>query len=132
MGATNKAGKKLASSRRKGFATVPSKDSQHEIRRPWTIPLLVSLSFLAFYTANPSESNPAHCFLFISYKIPGSAGSVQYGKGPADLAFVAFYTIVLTFTREFCMRQVLHPLGRHWCGIAVRAKRQRFAEQIVE
>lgn len=137
MGAANKAaGRNLAVSRRKASAKAPPpRVTQHRDRRPWTIPLLVVLSFFAFYAANPTEANPAHQFLFLSYKVPGSSSSSgstvqQYGKGPADLAFVSFYTIVLTFTREFCMRQLLHPLGRHWCGIATRAKRQRFAEQM--
>lgn len=131
MGATGKAGKSLALSRRKASAKFPPRGAQYQDRRPWTIPLLVAVSFLAFYAANPTESNPAQRFLFLSYKVPDSAGSpVQYGKGPRDMAFVAFYIIVLTFTREFCMRQVLHPLGRHWCGITTRAKRQRFAEQM--
>lgn len=135
MGVTNKAaGKNLAVSRREASAKAPPRAPQHRDRRPWTIPLLIILSFLALYAAKPTEANPARRFLFLSYKVPGSSSSagspVQYGKGPADLAFVAFYTIVLTFTREFCMRQLLHPLGRRWCGIAMRAKRQRFAEQM--
>lgn len=131
MGARDRAGKNLALSRRKASAKYLLRGTQHQDRRPWTIPLLVSLSFLAFYAANPTKANLAHQFLFLSYKVTGSAGSpVQYGKGPRDMAFVAFYTIVLTFTREFCMRQVLRPLGRHWCGITTRAKRQRFAEQM--
>lgn len=127
---------KSASKRRK--ATAPPKGDQHEDHRPWTYPLLVILSVLAFYATNPTDSNPAHQFLFLSYKLPNGdgipgplgGGPIQYGKGPADFAFVTFYTIVLTFTREFTMRQVLHPLGRKVCGIVPRAKRQRFAEQM--
>ena len=52
----------------------------------------------------------------------------MYGKGPLDLAFVAFYTIVLSFTREFLMQRLIRPIAlRH--GIKSRAKMSRFMEQ---
>lgn len=53
----------------------------------------------------------------------------MYGKGYADWAFVAFYTIVLTFTREFIMQRMLRPLAIR-CGIRKRGKQSRFMEQV--
>lgn len=52
----------------------------------------------------------------------------MYGKGLADLAFVGFYTIVLSFTREFLMQRLIKPLGQRW-GIKGKAKMARFMEQ---
>ena len=52
----------------------------------------------------------------------------MYGKGAKDFAFVAFYTIVLSFTREFCMQRLIRPWGTY-CGIRSRGKMARFMEQ---
>ena len=53
----------------------------------------------------------------------------MYGKGKADMAFVAFYTVVLSFTREFIMQRVIRPAAIR-CGITKRAKQWRFMEQV--
>lgn len=53
----------------------------------------------------------------------------MYGKGKADIAFVSFYMIVLSFTREFLMQRVIRPLAVAW-GIKKRAKQARFMEQV--
>jgi very-long-chain ceramide synthase len=53
----------------------------------------------------------------------------MYGKGPHDITFVAFYTIVLSFTREFLMQRLIRPLAL-WCGIRGRNKQSRFMEQM--
>lgn len=42
--------------------------------------------------------------------------------------FVAFYTIVFSFTREFMMQRIIRPLAVR-CGITRRAKQARFMEQ---
>lgn len=107
---------------------------QFVARRPWTAPLAILAVFVALYAVNPSESNPVHPFIFLSYKQPVSSdATVQkaplYGKGPKDMAFVAFYTILLTFTREFTMQQLLLPLSQV-VGIPSRSKRLRFMEQM--
>ena len=52
----------------------------------------------------------------------------MFGKGKQDLSFVAFYTIVLSFTREFLMQRAIRPLAMA-CGIRRRAKMCRFMEQ---
>ena len=52
----------------------------------------------------------------------------MYGKGKLDIAFVSFYTIVLSFTREFLMQRLIRPFGIR-CGIKGRAKMARFMEQ---
>ena len=93
------------------------------------------------YAVYPYESNPFHHALFLSYPLPKDDLLIPsfarndpnipqyYGKGPADLAFVAFYIVVLSFTREFLMQRVIEPWGLR-CGIKSRAKRFRFMEQM--
>jgi acyl-CoA-dependent ceramide synthase len=106
------------------------------IKRTWTSPLVLLLAILSLYAANPTESNIIHRFIFLSYKLPPSlengadlATPPQYGKGPWDIAFVFFYTIVLSFTREFVMQELLRPLARR-CGLKSRGKQTRFMEQM--
>ena len=75
-----------------------------------------------------------HRFIFLSYELPLAAGAepgspVEYGKGPWDIAFVSFYTIVLSFTREFIMQKFLRPLARR-SGLKSRGKQSRFMEQM--
>ncbi len=108
-------------------------------RHTWVNPLIVILVVLSGYFVSPGKHNPLHSALFLSYAdppwnertntIPAHVGNVtQYGKGPKDFAFVAFYTVVLTFTREFLMQQMIRPIGI-WCGIRARGKLSRFMEQ---
>ena len=52
----------------------------------------------------------------------------MYGKGKLDFAFVAFYTVVFSFTREFLMQRLLRPMALHF-GIRRRNKQSRFMEQ---
>lgn len=90
------------------------------------------LAFFALYAINPTESNPISHFIFLSYKQePAGAdpnAPIQYGKGLWDVAFVSFYVIVLSFTREFIMQEFLHPLAR--ALVKSRAKQARFMEQV--
>ena len=53
------------------------------------------LAFVALYAINPTEDNVLHRFIFLSYaQQPVDSGApLQYGKGPRDITFVAFYTI---------------------------------------
>ncbi|KXX81180.1 Sphingosine N-acyltransferase LAG1 [Madurella mycetomatis] len=96
-------------------------------RRSWALPLVLMIGFLSLYAVNPAESNIAHRFIFLSYKLDDQDG--RYGKGLWDLAFVSFYTIFLSFTREFIMQEVLRPLARLG-GIRSRGKQARFMEQM--
>ncbi|KAL7810640.1 TLC domain-containing protein [Trichoderma gracile] len=101
-------------------------------RNTWAVPLALLLSFGAAYAVHPAESNPVHHFIFLSYRQPNPVDPTlppRYGKGLWDLAFVAFYTVVLSFSREFLMQELLIPLGRR-NGIKSRGKLQRFAEQM--
>jgi acyl-CoA-dependent ceramide synthase len=103
------------------------------VKHTWVLPAIILSFFLAGYAVNPSESNPLHRFIFLSYPLPREAGAdpdapIHYGKGPRDIAFVAFYIIVLTFTREFVMQEMLKPLARY-AGIP-RNKYARFMEQM--
>ncbi|RDL33013.1 Uncharacterized protein BP5553_08452 [Venustampulla echinocandica] len=103
------------------------------IKHTWTIPLVLLLAILSLYAINPTESNAIHHFIFLSYRLPLEAGAdpsspPQYGKGLWDIAFVSFYVIVLSFTREFIMQEILRPLAR-FCGIKAHGKQFRFMEQ---
>ncbi|KFY92456.1 hypothetical protein V498_04947 [Pseudogymnoascus sp. VKM F-4517 (FW-2822)] len=98
------------------------------------IPLILMVAFLAAYAYNPTESNIVRRFIFLSYEQEPLEGAdpnapTQYGKGLWDIAFVSFYTIVLSFTREFIMQELLRPLAR-FCGINSRGKQFRFMEQV--
>ena len=78
---------------------------------------------VAAYLVHPHPSNPLSAALFLSYPLdpndPFIAESVRldpnapthYGKGARDFAFVAFYIIVLSFTREFCMQRLIRPIA---------------------
>ena len=94
------------------------------------MPLLLVAIILGLYGINPTEKNPIHHAIFLSYPLgpdtPG--GPIMYGKGPRDIAFVAFYMIVLSFTREFLMQRLIRPLALR-NGIRSRAKIARFMEQ---
>lgn len=102
-------------------------------RHTWLVPLILSASIYALYLVDPSPSNPLHAAVRLSYPLPpdpkASADEpLQYGKGARDFAFVGFYTIVLTFTREFIMQRILRPLAIK-AGMKTRGKQARFMEQ---
>ncbi|RJE23967.1 Ceramide synthase [Aspergillus sclerotialis] len=101
------------------------------LKHTWLLPLIIMTVLLAVYAVNPTPSNPMHCAIFLSYpqppKYPG--GPVMYGKGKKDIAFVAFYTVVLSFTREFIMQRLIRPWAAY-CGIRGRGKTARFMEQV--
>ncbi|KAF6825949.1 sphingosine n-acyltransferase lac1 [Colletotrichum plurivorum] len=102
------------------------------VKHTWTTPLVLLLLFLSAYAVNPTESNVVHNFIFLSYKVPQAVDDespVQYGKGLWDVAFVFFYSIVLTFTREFIMQELLRPLAKFY-NIRSRGKQLRFMEQM--
>ncbi|EHK21153.1 uncharacterized protein TRIVIDRAFT_59599 [Trichoderma virens Gv29-8] len=96
---------------------------------------MLLITFAAAYAVNPTESNPVSHFIFLSYQQPNPKAHldptlpVHYGKGLWDVAFVSFYTVVLSFTRELMMQELLIPLGR-FNGIKSKGKQQRFAEQM--
>lgn len=115
--------------RRLHGSTQPKRTTHHYHRyhrfaqkHTWTIPLALIIAILALYAQNPTETNILHPFLFLSYQ----QNDGKYGKGLWDLAFVSFYVIVLTFTREFVMQELLRPLAAR---IKSRAKQARFMEQ---
>ena len=91
---------------------------------------MVILASLIAYFASPGQHNPLRKAILLSYPLgpdyPG--GPNMYGKGKADIAFVAFYTVVFSFTREFAMQRVLRPLAIRF-GITKRGKQSRFMEQ---
>ncbi|KAI0187732.1 sphingosine N-acyltransferase lac1 [Xylaria flabelliformis] len=94
----------------------------------WKIPLALVVIVLSLYASKPTTSNIAYPLIFLSFKV-GNASAPEYGKGLWDVAFVAFYTIVLFFAREFIMHEILRPLAVS-CGITSRSKQARFNEQV--
>ncbi|PYH85712.1 ceramide synthase membrane component [Aspergillus uvarum CBS 121591] len=101
------------------------------LKHTWLLPLLILIVLLSLYAINPTTSNPLHSAIFLSYpqppKYPG--GPIMYGKGPKDIAFVSFYTVVLSFTREFMMQRWIRPFAVY-CGIRGKGKTARFMEQV--
>ncbi|RFU28859.1 hypothetical protein B7463_g7473, partial [Scytalidium lignicola] len=121
-------------SKRRKARRMLRKFRSYALKHTWVIPLVLICIFLTLYSINPTESNPIHHFIFLSYPIPREPGAdpntpIQYGKGKWDLAFVSFYTIVLSFTREFIMQRFLRPLARY-SGLKSRGKQSRFMEQM--
>lgn len=99
------------------------------LRNTWLMPLVLSLVILGLYLINPTTSNPLHPFIMLSYPLPTPPGKpTQYGKGANDFLFVAYYSIVLSFTREFCMQRIIRPWAVS-AGLS-RAKQSRFMEQM--
>ena len=112
------------------------------LRHTWLLPLILMLVILGLYAMNPTSSNPIHSMIFLSYALPHNdplaakqyerttywSQTTQYGKGGRDFAFVGFYMIVLSFTREFIMQRFIRPWAI-WCGIRGKAKQARFMEQ---
>ncbi|KAL8940499.1 MAG: hypothetical protein Q9216_002786 [Gyalolechia sp. 2 TL-2023] len=109
-------------------------------RHTWANPLFIILIVLILYGVWPGPTNPLHSAIFLSYPLSPSdpliaadiranpSAPVHYGKGKKDFAFVAFYIVVLSFTREFIMQRVLRPLAR-WFQLNTRSKQNRFMEQ---
>ena len=121
-------------SKRRKTRSLMRKAKRFALKHTWVLPLIILFGFLSLYAINPTESNPIHRFIFLSYELPIPAGSApgtlpQYGKGPWDVAFVTFYIVVLSFTREFIMQEMLRPLA-HYAGIKSRGKQARFMEQM--
>ncbi|QPC78870.1 hypothetical protein HYE68_009622 [Fusarium pseudograminearum] len=122
-------GRKRLSKRRRARGLI-ARAKQTMIKHTWVLPAVLLALFLVGYAFNPTESNPIHNFIFLSYKLPQDdlSAPARYGKGRWDLAFVSFYTIVLSFTREFIMQELLSPLARYY-GLS-RGKKARFMEQV--
>ncbi|KAM0820761.1 putative TLC domain-containing protein [Seiridium cardinale] len=127
------AGVKKHSKRRKARSVV-RRILRYSVKHTWTLPLALLLVFGALFAVNPTETNPIHHFIFLSYQLPLEGGAApdtphQYGKGLWDIAFVFFYIVVLSFTREFIMQELLRPLAIY-AGLRTRGKQARFMEQM--
>ncbi|KAH4260274.1 hypothetical protein HBI04_210700 [Parastagonospora nodorum] len=127
-------------SKRRSVRRALSKLRRQCIRHTWLGPLILSVFVISLYLVYPYPSNPIAACLFLSYPldsqdplIPADVradpnGPVHYGKGARDFAFVGFYIIVLSFTREYCMQRLIRPIAIYY-GIKSRAKQSRFMEQ---
>ncbi len=117
-------------SKRRKARTLLKRWKTISLRHTWVNPLILVLLVLMAYAYNPSLSNPFRSALYLSYPLDNSSFSTRhYGKGRLDLAFVGFYVIVLSFTREFIMQVLLRPLAIRG-GIKNRHKQSRFMEQM--
>lgn len=118
-------------SKRRKAKSVFRRYKSISLRYTWLNPLIIVLVILAVYYQNPGPQNRLHKAIFLHYNegpaYPG--GPNRYGKGNADIAFVSFYTIVLSFTREFIMQCLIKPMAIK-AGIRKRAKQARFMEQV--
>lgn len=116
-------------SKRRRARGLFSRFRQLIVRRTFVLPAIILAFFLAGYAINPTESNILHHFIFLSYPLPQDdpAKPVMYGKGLWDVAFVSFYIVVLSFTREFIMQEILRPWARR-TGLS-KGKQARFMEQ---
>lgn len=109
--------------------------------------LLLIVAVLSLYVAFPvladsplaaflPPTNPIAPLLFLSYKLDSSplpfvrAGVPgQYEKGRLDVAFVAFYVVVLSWGRVVLMQGPLRRLAGT-CGVRKGGKTGRFIEQV--
>lgn len=111
------------------------------LRHTWVNPLIVVLAVISIYLVKPGPQSPVRAAMFLSYplsradplaepqyRLPYWRDTTQYGKGGQDFAFVAFYTVVLSFVREFLMQRLIRPMAIR-AGIKSRAKQSRFMEQ---
>ncbi|KGQ08688.1 Sphingosine N-acyltransferase lac1 [Beauveria bassiana D1-5] len=116
-------------SKRRRARGLLSRFRQLIVRRTFVLPAVILVLCLAGYAVHPTPANPLHRFIFLSYPLPQTDPSepVLYGKGKWDIAFVSFYIVVLSFTREFVMQEILRPWARR-TGLS-RAKQARFMEQ---
>ncbi|KAI9667343.1 MAG: hypothetical protein M1821_000158 [Bathelium mastoideum] len=126
---------KTRHSKRRKAKTLFRRWKTISLRHTWLNPLIICLLVVAFYLLNPTPSNPLHSFLFLSYPLsrtatpsPYAGPQTLYGKGPKDFCFVAFYTVFLSFTREFLMQRLIRPIAIR-AGIRARGKLARFMEQ---
>lgn len=126
---TNGSGAKRLSKPRGAYGLV-SRVHQCIVEHTYILPACILIICLVVYVLDTSETNPLHCFIFLSYRLPQDDPSkpAHYGKGPRDIAFVSFYIVVLSFTREFIMQILLRPLARR-TNLSL-SKRTRFVEQL--
>lgn len=127
-------------SKRRKARTYLRRWKNFTFRHTWVNPLIVILVTLSAYLVNPTPSNPLRSVIFLSYPLDPSDPLIPiharlepnipkyYGKGPLDFVFVAFYTVVLSFSREFLMQRVIRPIAL-WNNIRSRVKQNRFMEQ---
>ncbi|KAL3427845.1 sphingosine N-acyltransferase LAC1 (TLC domain-containing protein) [Phlyctema vagabunda] len=115
--------------------SISSSRKQDDIftRNLWQIPP-ISAAFAAGYVAFPNPSNPLRSLFLLSYQLPSAqdadpSAAAAYGKGPSDILFVAAYTILFCFFRQFVMSRLLRPLSVR-VGIKGDGKQERFCEQI--
>ena len=114
--------------------SVAEKLEKNPIRNPSSFLLYAGVAaVLAGYAVYPSKSNPLHSAIFLSYTLPPklNSGPTQYGKGPQDIIFVAFYTLVLFAARDFVREYLARAVAKSW-GVADEAKQTKFVQQLYQ
>lgn len=123
---------KLSSRRRKPRSLLQT-CKRTALKHTWSGPLAALLFSFSLYAIYPYHSNPLRKFIFLSYPIPASEDApdapTKYGKGLWDVAFVSFYMVFLSFTREFLMQRLLRPLAIY-NGFHTKRTQLRFMEQM--
>ena len=124
--------------KRKHAKTLLKRWKRLSLRHTWLNPLIIVLAVLGGYFVSPGKHNPLRHAIYLSYpnppeyqrtRLPKHVGEVtQYGKGSFDFVFVAFYTVVMTFFREFIMQRILRPTAIS-LGFTQRNRQSRFMEQ---
>ncbi|KAI4124470.1 MAG: hypothetical protein LQ338_004788 [Usnochroma carphineum] len=126
--------------REQGWRGLLQRWTDFSFRHTWANPLIIMTLILTLYGIYPYPTNPLRSAIFLSYPLDPSdplipadvradpTAPTHYGKGRKDFAFVAFYIVVLSFTREFIMQRILRPLAR-WFQLNTRSKQNRFMEQ---
>jgi hypothetical protein len=92
--------------------------------------LVVVFGYVAYALAAPRRDNPFASANFISYPLPPRLGdaAAHYDYGRRDVAFLLFYLLVFSFTRQATVEYVLRPLAKY-AGLRREAKILRFCEQ---
>ncbi|KAI1364152.1 TLC domain-containing protein [Xylaria arbuscula] len=100
----------------------------------WKIPFSLITIILWFYLVSPVGFELLRPLIYLSYKVKvnvttdGAVVAEEYGKGPLDIPFVAFYALVLFFAREYISQEIFRPLAIR-LGITSRSKVHKFNEQ---
>ena len=129
--------KEASRSRRRALSTT-RKSLKHlrtycvelAVQNTWISPLAIMMFITFLYFIYPDQQrNPIAPFIFLSYKVQDGSDiwSKMYAIGPKDICFCVFYTSFFSFTREFCMQQILRRIANHYKLRPGKVK--RFMEQ---
>ncbi|KAG8417039.1 Sphingosine N-acyltransferase lag1 [Metarhizium acridum] len=120
----------LSSKPHTGKTRRPTEDAARRLSR-WLLDNQVAFSFnlvaLLFFThaCIPAARQYTSKFFTLSYRNDKTG---KYAAGHDDLYLMAFFIVLLTGLRAFCMDHILAPLASRW-GVLGNKDATRFAEQ---